>query len=520
LLHKASLLAREGENEAALAIYQRLQADRPNAVWVYTVEADLRAKTGDSDGALRVLARARERCRSDAQIAHKEAGVYRQLGLLDRSLEVLTQAGAAFPGHFWLWHSRTAINIDLGLFDEAEALLKAPPTQLSDQERGYVLKLRAKLDKARWRLEPAIQTLDGAVELDPKDSAARVERAKLKLMILDLPGAWGDLVADADTRSSTSRRKANPMHSHTGQIYEEYIFDSALGDRLVALRGMPPQEQIGPLLQLVRAFPDSTCPAISLMIALRRAGRFNPLLSEGPPANRPPAIPKLITRFWNDPEPPADVARLMASWDECEPDFKIDAFNDSSAMNYLRARCAPQIAAAFRRASEPAQRADLFRLARLYHEGGFYIDADDRARGGFSAHVPPEATFFAHQEEPGSIGNNVLGATPGHPVIAQALDEATAAIQRGDRDLVWLATGPGLLTRAFALWLASEPERFDERLVAVAVPTLEQIRRVAAIHCHAGYKNTGRAWLSGAFRKTTNRKLGGAMGSGLFRARS
>jgi hypothetical protein len=33
----------------------------------------------------------------------------------------------------------------------------------------------------------------------------------------------------------------------------------------------------------------------------------------------------------------------------------------------------------------------------------------------------------------------------------------------------------------------------------VALLTLAEIRRAAAIHCHAAYKNRGCGWLSGAF---------------------
>jgi hypothetical protein len=86
-------------------------------------------------------------------------------------------------------------------------------------------------------------------------------------------------------------------------------------------------------------------------------------------------------------------------------------------------------------------------------------------------------------------------------VIERALSEAAAAILRGDRDIIWLTTGPGLLTRAFANWLASKPARLDEHLSTVAILELAEMRRVAAIHCQVGYKNTRRAWLSGAFRK-------------------
>lgn len=499
-LKKGDLLSGQGENEAALAIYRRLQADRPEAVWSYLSAADLLAKMGASDDALGVLATAREKCRPNSQIDFKGASILRQLGRLDQGLEMVTTAGEAFPQDFWPWYLRISMSIDIGRFDEADVLLAAPPPLPSEREHGHVLKLRARLLKARWSLETAAEALDAAIESDPKDGEAREERAKLELMLFDLPGTWRDLVAHAEVRSPSTRRKINPMHSHTGQIYEEYILDPDLAEKLAALRASPPQEQIGPLLQLIRDFPDPTGPAIGLMIALRRSGRFySPASAES--AGPTPTIPKLITRFWNDPEPPADVARLFASWNECEPCFRIETFNDTTALNYLRARCPPQFADAFVRTGEPAQRADLFRLARLQEEGGFYIDADDRARGGLSTHVPPGVTFFAHQEDPGSIGNNVLGATPRHPVIERALGEAVAAILRGDREIVWLTTGPGLLTRAFANWLATEPERLAERLSTVAILTLAEMRRAAAIHCHVGYKNTGRAWLSGSFRK-------------------
>jgi mannosyltransferase OCH1-like enzyme len=160
------------------------------------------------------------------------------------------------------------------------------------------------------------------------------------------------------------------------------------------------------------------------------------------------------------------------------------------------------VAHAFDQIAEPAQRADLFRLARLFVAGGYFIDADDRARGGLAAHVPGHAEFFAHQEDLGSIGNNVLGATPRHPAVGLALNDAVAAILRGDRDIVWLTTGPGLLTRSLARWLAAEPLRLGDRVASMAILTPAQMRQVAAMHCDAAYKSTGRAWLSGAFRKT------------------
>jgi hypothetical protein len=50
-------------------------------------------------------------------------------------------------------------------------------------------------------------------------------------------------------------------------------------------------------------------------------------------------------------------------------------------------------------------------------------------------------------------------------------------------------------------WLAAEGAVDDARLAAVSVLTLSGMRLVAAMHCHAAYKNSDRAWLNAAFPK-------------------
>ncbi|PPQ31392.1 hypothetical protein CCR94_08765 [Rhodoblastus sphagnicola] len=499
LLKKAGVLADKGDADAALALYVNLRAAHPRSVWAYLSAAQVLAKRGDFDGALQMLRAARESCGLNPHIDSREADILHQQGLLDESYELLIAARSRFPLEFWSWRSLTAAAIDLGHFDAAEASLAAPPPSATIAERGHVAKLRAQFDKARWALEAAIADLDAAMDIDANDTEAAYERAKLKLITFDLGGAWTDLKANAETQSVGAKRKKNPLHSLVGQFYEEFVMDRALAGDLMALRDLSSQERIAPLADLVRSFPDSTAPAMGLMIALRRSGKFDQPRDE--PLASAPRIPRLITQFWNDRAPPPDVARLMDSWRKFDPAFKLERFDDASALAYLRERCDPSVARAFGSAGEPAQRADLFRLARLFAEGGFFIDADDRVRGGLAAHVPPNAEFFAHQEDLGSIGNNVLGAARRHPVVELALKEAVAGILRGDRDLVWLTTGPGLLTRALARWLSSEPAKLDDRLASTAILTLAEMRRAVAMHCHASYKTTGRAWLSGAFPK-------------------
>ncbi len=126
------------------------------------------------------------------------------------------------------------------------------------------------------------------------------------------------------------------------------------------------------------------------------------------------------------------------------------------------------------------------------------MDADDRCVEPLTSFVPPDAALAGYQENYGTLGNNVLGAAPGHPVIVRALELAITAVNRGDHDIVWLLTGPGLLTRAAAEVFAG-PEG-TETLEHAAIFEWWQLQRHVAVHCPVSYKRSRRHWVRAAFR--------------------
>ena len=121
------------------------------------------------------------------------------------------------------------------------------------------------------------------------------------------------------------------------------------------------------------------------------------------------------------------------------------------------------------RADGPAQKSDILRLAVLGKEGGWYVDADDRCVAPLSTLAAGRAGFVAYQEEFSTLGNNVMGAAPGHPIITIALENAIEALAQGDTDIVWLSTGPGLLTRSFAQALPAKMSDWPTFLTSVLI---------------------------------------------------
>jgi mannosyltransferase OCH1-like enzyme len=131
--------------------------------------------------------------------------------------------------------------------------------------------------------------------------------------------------------------------------------------------------------------------------------------------------------------------------------------------------------------------------------GGVYADADDKCLQPIDSIVPETAELVMYQEDHGTIANNFIAARPGQKVVVRALEMVVAAINRGDNDIVWLATGPGLLTRAFGQFLA--PGAGLEVPPGVVVLDRRELFAAVAIHCAAGYKRTDRHWSNAAFAR-------------------
>jgi mannosyltransferase OCH1-like enzyme len=237
---------------------------------------------------------------------------------------------------------------------------------------------------------------------------------------------------------------------------------------------------------------------MTLLTAMRQARYFSHQAS--PPTEAPALpIPPRIVQYWDTPEVPPDVRRLMESWPKHHPGYEFSLYDNRAARAFLGGNFDPVVLQAYDRGREPAQKADIFRLATLLAHGGYYVDADDRCLAPVEAIVPPGCGLILYQEEYGTIANNFIGAVAGHPVIRLALEAAVQAINRGDNDFVWLATGPGLLTRAFVQHLLQSDRQFSTAPDGILVLDRRELHKAVAVHCRVAYKQTVRHWSQAAF---------------------
>jgi tetratricopeptide (TPR) repeat protein len=484
--------------EQALALYQRAAEVRPTDVGAHLGISQALIDLGRFDQAKETLEAAEKALGQPPEISAKRVEVLRETGDIPAACALARRAVDAAPQHFGLWVQHFLTERIAGNENAAEECLSNPPTRTIDQ-RARVHHLRGQMAEEQWQFDSAVDYYRQALSLNPHDAWVHADLARVQLLMVDIEGAREHLRAQARLEAPVAamqRRSSNISWTQVGQLLDEFTLDDDALSQLIALRDLLPDQRIPRLMSLVQRVPDYTPAAMALLIAMRQAGRLAPPTRT---TDHSP-IPRRIAQYWNEADIPGDVASLMQTWRGAHRDHEFLLFDADSAQDFLREHYAEEVVSAYRSTREPAQKADLFRLAFLFAKGGYYADADDRCLKPLSRIVPAYASLFVYQEDFGTLGNNLIGAAPQHPVIGRALDLAVAAVGRGDRDILWLSTGPGLLTRAFAQILANSPLAWSAWLDQTVVLDRRELRRAVAVHCLVTYKKTRRHWSQPAFR--------------------
>ena len=508
--HHVGLLAKRGEQimiagapEEALAYFEATTRDQPNQLPLEFGLVRALVRAGRLADALAHVETLEQRFGALPAIVARRLSLLRESGDHHAALAVARQATAAAPWSAELWAERMQIELLAAAEDELNGSLAQFPATTARQ-RANALRLHGNLAESRWQLREALGFYQQAAALNPALPGLPFDMTRIQLLLLDDVEARRHLRRFCALTAHVTRLKQkslNVSQTHFGQVLDDYCLDAAFLARIKTTLPLPPLGRAKALLPLIAENPDSTAAAVTLMIALRQAGAWS--RRPNAPAGRG-GIPPRITQFW-DAEPPADVAALMQSWRRLNPDHVYQLFNDATAKAYLAQHFSPPVLLAFSRVREPAQQADIFRLALLAVEGGIYADADDRCLAPIGAVVPADATLVMYQEDHGTIGNNFIAVAPRHPVVVLALRLAVNAINRGDTDVVWLSTGPALLTRAFAQALAAGAVAAAALGTEVLLLRRRELFRAVAIHCAAGYKHTKQHWSNTTFAARAKR---------------
>ena len=305
----ADFLILERDCEGALALYKSAIASPQPALIAYLGASTALLHIGELTEASAILDQAEKRLGIHPAICVKRCELLRDSGDWHAALKAARILTELFPHHFWLWRGRIELERRVGDPELAERLLRSPPV-VTLQDRSQLHFLLGQIAAEKWQFGRAIAHFGDALNNNPHHGGAAWYLAQLSLLTLDLPRAREYLRRHLSIEASGRTAKRLSRHesqTQIGQLLDEYELEPAALAELIAARDFQAADRISPLRSVASRFPDYTAAAVTLLIALRQAGRLS---SSAEPftATVPSRIPLRIAQFWDSP----NILRISA----------------------------------------------------------------------------------------------------------------------------------------------------------------------------------------------------------------
>ena len=198
-------------------------------------------------------------------------------------------------------------------------------------------------------------------------------------------------------------------------------------------------------------------------------------------------IPRQIAHYWQGPDSPA-LARARAQWRRLHPDCEIHCFDADTAADWLTQHYGQNMVSRFQALTQPAARADLFRLCWIAQSGGVFADLDEYPRIPVTPWLKDARAVFCLEQGFGTIANNFIAAQAGHPVSLLALQYVCTALDQSSAPYPWWHSGPAQWTRAvFAC-------RFDANDAGLRILTQTDYDRRVSTNLPYPHKRSPEHW--------------------------
>lgn len=494
LARSARLLHELREFDAAgpaIDALRRHHPDDPRLMQLMGVQADA---FGEVEAAQSYFASDLDAAPDDPARRVRLAASMRKAGRVAEALKVLAPGlgGSTSEGR-----TRVECLLETGDWDAARTLLEQWPEEDDPQKWLVKAQLRMRLALLLFDYDAAQDIAQSILERSPDAGWAILGLSRAALGTFQAERAWKALRDAARNPASGGARGRGTaaLQSLVGQIVNEVRLRPAEATELHAAIVESDEALVERAAAQVRADPGNFGAALGLLTGLTRAGRLDvaaPMSSE-PSSSR---IPLTLHQFWDGDQPPDDVARLMDETRRVNSDCTYRRWSDADARGFLSGLDWPEPLRAYRAARHVAMKSDIFRLAVLCQEGGLYLDADDFCAAPLRGLLPRDAEFLCYQEQYGSIGNNFLAASPGHPIVASALREAVRSVMDGAAESLWLVTGPGLISRAVAALIARTADLRPPS--GMRILPLRTFNAFVHPHRRVAYKKDKRHWVQAA----------------------
>ncbi len=171
------------------------------------------------------------------------------------------------------------------------------------------------------------------------------------------------------------------------------------------------------------------------------------------------AIPKTIIQTFKTASLPFVHRWHINKFRRKNSSYAYRFFTDADIEDFIATHYGLAVTDAYKRIQIGAAKADFFRYAVLYKEGGVYVDIDSTIETRLDDFLKPDdSAVISYEANPDLFVQWALIYGPGHPFLARTLDIVLGNIKENKYpNDVHLMTGPGAYTRGICDCLATNP---------------------------------------------------------------
>lgn len=151
-----------------------------------------------------------------------------------------------------------------------------------------------------------------------------------------------------------------------------------------------------------------------------------------------------LFQFWDQQEPPPDVAGWIEGFRTGNPEFEHVLFNEATAADFIASHYGERELAAYRACAVPCMQSDYIRFCALDVFGGVYVDADNQTGRPLAELLDkaPKALMFTW----GNLINTgfLMFRSPADPFVRACLRLMTDNIEKRRYRIEFTSTGPGV----------------------------------------------------------------------------
>mmetsp|Transcript_11834 Transcript_11834/g.13753 ORF Transcript_11834/g.13753 Transcript_11834/m.13753 type:complete len:316 (+) Transcript_11834:118-1065(+) len=178
-------------------------------------------------------------------------------------------------------------------------------------------------------------------------------------------------------------------------------------------------------------------------------------------------IPKIIWQTAKSHNPPPASKKIIETWDKKNPDWKQTLLDDEELVAFISTYFNQTVVNAFKDLPLPVMKADFFRLAVMYYEGGVYADVDVECKkpirtwSTYSDGAIDRCDVVIGMENDLHLCNWGFASRRHHPLFKKAVDLSLSrfvntVVDISQAHFVHAVTGPAMFTQALTLLISDD----------------------------------------------------------------